>query len=94
MASKAKSQRIHAKRMAKMRYEIDFNNGLREQFIKMIQSGQAVFLYATSNRARTFAVKYNDRLIPVVYDNQRKEIVTLLPPEALNDYQKKLEDKF
>lgn len=92
MQSKKKSERIHAHRNALLRYGISYGQKMRKGLIEKIQRGEAIFLESTSNRARNFAVSYEGEVYPVVYDKQRKEIVTFLPREYLDKYQGILEE--
>ena len=88
--SKKKNQRFHARVRARLRYDITFGREARSALVKSIQSGKAIFLSASSNRAKSFAVNYEGSWYPVVYDNLRKEIVTFLPPNYLERYRYKL----
>ncbi len=85
--TKAQCQHIHAKARAKARYEIWFNNDLKTKFVKWIQTGDVNSKYIRSDSIRIsiWAVKYNNKWIPVVYDKKRKSIVTFLPPEVLDE---------
>ncbi len=84
--SKKDSQKVHARKRAMERYGIRFTLEVRRNLVSQIQNRRAVFLDSRSNREKSFAVRYGDQWIPVVYDNKSQEIVTFLPPENLERY--------
>ena len=90
MSSKKLSERVHARRRAMQRYGITFGRERRSALVRAIQTDKAVFLRAFSNRSKAFAVFYEENWYAVVYDNQRKEIITFLPPEFLERYRSRL----
>lgn len=75
---KARAQFIHAMRRAKERYGIEYTQELKKDFIHQIQTSQAVHVEKKSGRVSTFLVNYQGKVLKVVYDNKRKEIVTFL----------------
>lgn len=82
MGSKKKSERLHARRRARERYGIEVGAHTRRRIIQAIQAGRSKPVRRTSNRNTVHDVTLDDELVVrVVYDNQRKEIVTFLPPE-------------
>jgi hypothetical protein len=88
---KRESQRIHATRRALKRYKLTFSKKIRNSFIRRIQENEdVVHLESRSKRVSVFAIRHENRWVPVVYDNKRKEIVTFLPKEWLKDHQGKL----
>ena len=84
-------QTTHFKRRFIERYGIDPNHAQRQQMIAQIQKGQSSLISAQSLRVSIHAVWFNGQRYPVVYDRQRKSLVTVLPrecldPAALDDY--------
>jgi hypothetical protein len=94
MTSKKTNQRNHARKRAGERYELGFRKDERKYFVREIQGGRAVFLEKSSHRVSKFAVKYEGEWYPVVYDKNRKEIITFLPPDSLRKYSGRLEESF
>lgn len=87
MGSKAECQKKHAKRRAKSRYCLQLHDHLYNKLVKQIQEGRdVVFLEKQSNRVSFFALKNDGVWLPVIYDKERKTIVTVLPVEALEPY--------
>ena len=76
---KAECQRIHAKRRALQRYALNLDNKKQDEIVKIIQSGKATFLRRDSIRVAVFAVRYENKLMKVVYDSQRKTLASVLP---------------
>ena len=79
---KRKSQIAHARRRFGQRKGINFGKRTQEAFVKKIQDGQAVFVKAKSNRVSLFDVEDRGETHRVVYDKQRKVIVTVLFKEG------------
>lgn len=76
---KAKAQVKHARRRFLERFGLRISdNGLREMVLQ-IQSARAEFVRKESNRVSLWKVRYCGELFDVVYDKQRKNIVTVLP---------------
>lgn len=78
---KKKAQKIHAKRRALQRYSIELNKSLHKDWIHQIQNGVAKFVERQSNRISVYEILVEGKIIPVVYDKIRKNIVTVLPPD-------------
>lgn len=83
--SKAKGQRIHAKRRALERYDLDLNRHQMDELVRMIQRGQGRLLEKQSLRVSTFELNAFDKILYVVYDKHRKTIVTFLPEQYIKD---------
>ena len=66
--TKREAQKKHAIRRAGERYNLPLSKSLRLEFISKIQSGD-----------RNFVIKHEDRILKVVYDKNRKMLVTFLP---------------
>lgn len=95
---KAKNQVAHATRRARQRYGISLKQHDYTDLCRVLTKGNSqdcVFLQKQSNRVTFWAVFYEDKWLPVVYDKLRKRIATVLPPEALLPFKDKLpqEDK-
>jgi hypothetical protein len=96
MASKTQAQQAHAKRRLSERYGISLCWGqfhaLMDKLVSQIQTGKAVCLGRQSNRVTIWKVQVphwmdQDQTVdaPVVYDSERHQIVSFLPPEALTE---------
>lgn len=79
MSDKGDAQRDHCKRRFRERYGIDFNRHLRREFVKLIQTHQCHFVEKQSNRVSVWDLIYEGDVFRVVYDKQRKNIVTVFP---------------
>lgn len=78
--SKAKRQRLHAKKRARQRYDLDLNRKDLDAIVKQIQSStDAFFIKRSSQRVTLWYVIYNKIPLRVVYDKDRKNVVTFLP---------------
>lgn len=92
---KKNTQMRHARQRAIQRYDIEFDQKTHTTFLQAIQSGnakKAVKLWKQSNRVSIFKVWFDGRWIPVVYDSQRKQIVTFLPKEAMEGLEQNSSD--
>ncbi len=76
---KSDAQRDHAKRRFKERYGFDFNRNIRREFVGLIQHNQCHLIEKQSNRTSVWDVIYEGNVFRVVYDKQRKNIVTVFP---------------
>ena len=79
--NKKTSERIHAKRRALQRYNLEFTKKVRNQIKSKIQSNGAKFLHRQSRRVTVWEIDHENRKFKVVYDTMRGEIVTFLPLE-------------
>jgi len=77
--SRTNKQRNHSKRRFRQRYGIDFNQQMRQEFRRLIQSNQCVLVEKQSNRISIWDVTYEGNVYRIVYDKQRKNVVTVLP---------------
>jgi len=68
------------------RFGISFGKKMHDDFVHLIQTNKATLLEKQSLRVSVYELTYNaygqDTKFKVVYDKQRKTIVTILPPEA------------
>ena len=76
---KAECQRIHAKRRALQRFAINLDSHKQDEIVKLIQEGKATFLRRDSTRVSIFAIRFESKLLKVVYDSQRKTLASVLP---------------
>jgi len=93
------SQRRHARHRAHERYGIDVVPGVRKEIIAKIRSGRSQPVETQSLRISVHDVEINGQIVRVVYDRQRKELVTFLPrtiyeakPRRRSDYERQLGD--
>ena len=80
--SKRKTLQVHAKRRMYARYGIVLTQQAKEEVVKAIQAGDGVatFIEKQSIRVSVWDVPLEGQVVRVVYDKQRKEVVTVLPP--------------
>lgn len=80
--TKKQAERIHSKRRAYERYGLEIRKADIQKAVRAIQAGKAWSWPAFSGSRRTsgWVLLMQDTLVYVVYDNQRKELVTFLPP--------------
>ena len=76
---KAEWERQHARQRAEERYDIDYNRHARRDIIAAIQQNKGILVKRQSCRVTIWYVEYNGEHVKVVYDSNRKEIVTFLP---------------
>lgn len=87
MMDKAIAQRVHFTKRMKERYGVTVTTNLYYYIIKLIKEGKAIHKRSQSLRLTVHYVKlklpnYSDEIIiPIVYDNIRKSLVTALPSE-------------
>lgn len=79
------AQRFHAAERADSRFGIHYNRHVRREIIKQIQSQKATFIDKQSLRLSRWLVKVEDQDVVVVYDKNRKEVVTFLKPEWIGN---------
>ena len=93
--SKAKNQRYHAKVRALQRYAVKLTNYDLDRMAEIYRhSPDTIKLYKQSNRVTKALITYNGVVYPIIYDRQRKQIVTILKPEYLHgDDRKKYESR-
>ena len=83
--TKAESQRWHAKRRARERYHLDINRFVYKTIIADILSGKAKKLEKQTHRVTTYLIRIEDEEYPIAFDKIRKEIITFLPVEYLEE---------
>jgi hypothetical protein len=77
--SKAKAQRKHARVRAMERYGMEVGPATRRRIIAAIQGGSSFVVRKQSLRVTVHDVDLDETRVRVVYDRQRKELVTFLP---------------
>jgi len=79
--TKLQAERAHCKQRFLERYGIEFNRHMRSEFEKLIQTNQTHLIKKQSNRVSIHDVIYEGEVYRVVYDKNRKTIVTVLPSD-------------
>ena len=77
--AKRKRQHGHARKRFGERFGISMDDSDLNLMVKKIHRGEAAIVEKQSNRVSKFAVDHNNTTYTVVYDRQRKSIVTVLP---------------
>lgn len=77
--NKKLAQRAHAKKRALERYGITANRRTLREWVETIQAGRATPIRKVSNRVSIFEIEHAGQPVRVVYDRERKTIVTCLP---------------
>lgn len=80
--SKKQNQYLHAKRRFKERFGISLQHNRLQRIVRDIQEGRSVVVEVQSNRLTVHKIVIDDTTVCVVYDKHRKNIVTVLPPNA------------
>lgn len=83
--TKEQSQNIHARRRFYQRFGIKLTKELKVHIVKMIQRGFATLVEKQTNRVSLFDVCIEGKTVRVVYDKQRKNIVSALWPEGISN---------
>jgi hypothetical protein len=78
--TKAQAERVHAKKRAKERYNLDLNRFDLREIIQQISLKQAKLLENKTNRLALYQIDVKGISCKVIYDRQRKQIVTFLRP--------------
>ena len=79
---KAQTQRRHAQRRAYERHGLQLTRHDLNEIVRQIQAGKAHFVERQSHRVSLFDIDIDGRSARVVYDKQRKTIVSFLPAET------------
>jgi hypothetical protein len=80
LLTKRQAERIHAKRRAKERFNMELTPEMRDKIIGKIRQGKAILVERQSLRTSKYMLVVSDQLVLVIYDKNRHEIVTLLEP--------------
>jgi len=81
-SNKTQALRIHAKRQAQLRYNVALSSEDLSRMVNMIRDGRALFVVRKSLRVSCWKVFLEGREMVVLYDRQRKAIVTFLPSDC------------
>lgn len=82
MVDKKKTLIKHAKRRAGERHGVNLHQDLLTKLVKQIQTGEAEYVSCQSRRVSKWWVTTPDgKRLPVVYDGDRKTIITVLPAD-------------
>lgn len=90
MRNKNRSQRTHARKRAVQRTGITYGKRTRDEWVRQICERQAVFLEKLSDRIHVYAVRHEERHVPVVYDRTTKEITSVCSLDYLEPFQERL----
>lgn len=85
MPSKKINQKYHAKYRAKERYGLTINKEKYQKLVEKIRSGKSISSEKQSNRITIHTLMFEDELVRVVYDKNRKTVVTFLPSLQLKE---------
>ncbi len=80
--NKTQALRIHAKRQALLRYNAALSSEDLAHLVNLIRDGRASFVVRKSLRVSCWKVPFKGREMAVLYDRQRKMIVTFLPTDC------------
>lgn len=78
MASKASTQKRHARRRAYERFGVELTQNVVIPIRKAIEEGKAPLVHRQSHRVKLYMVELAGRPALAVYDHTRKVIVTFL----------------
>lgn len=77
--TKTASERIHTKRRALERFGIKLTTQDIKRIVREIQSGKWPFISRDSARVSKWRVRLGENDVCVVYDKNRKNLVTVMP---------------
>jgi hypothetical protein len=80
VVTKAAAERRHARRRAFERYGLELNMRTRRGIVEAIRTGRSRPVRRGSNRTTVHDVDVAGTTVRVVYDSERGELVTFLPP--------------
>lgn len=75
MGSKKKNVKKHFQKRSLERVGVLLNE---KELVRKIQNHELEFVERQSNRKTVFRLKYLDKTYRIVYDKQRKQIITIL----------------
>jgi hypothetical protein len=79
MESKARLQKIHAKRSAFRCHGICLNSKNLKQITHSIRRGKSEFIEKRSNRVTEWKVVFRDITLRLLYDKNRGQVIKFLP---------------
>jgi hypothetical protein len=83
----------HCQIRASQRLNFNFTKKDHDNIVRLIQKGQADFVRRQSKRVTIWAVDYNCEIFKVVYDKNRKLIVTILNESVWTTLEREDEQK-
>jgi hypothetical protein len=79
-AKRSINMRVHAKHRANQRYNIDFNRNKRKNIVELIQKNKNILKREKLTlRVTFFQMMFEEKMVNVLYDKRRKDIITFLP---------------
>lgn len=76
----------HAQNRAFDHYQLRLSEMDVAVMARMIRNGKSIYVDKASNRVTLHLVESYGMTLPVVYDKQRKCIVTILPPQKRDEW--------
>jgi len=76
--TKKETERKHARKRFKERFDIAFDKSLRNELVKRIQTQDFFKAEKQSHRVTKFHMTVREHNCVVIYDKNRKEIITVL----------------
>lgn len=77
----------HSKNRASDRYDIDYDGKTRREMNrKIVEQEDCILIEKISRKRFIYAITYDGKVIPVVFDTKTRNIVTFLPPETLDKH--------
>lgn len=76
MGSKKKANKMHFRRRSLERVGAIVDES---KIVRMIQTQQLEFVYRHSNNRTVYRYEFMDKFYRVVYDKERKQIITIYP---------------
>lgn len=79
LKSKTRSQLLHSKRRGEKRFGLNLSNDDIKDIVFKIRMGHAIKITRQSNNMAIYLVRYDNRVLPVVYNRSHHSIATILP---------------
>jgi hypothetical protein len=77
----------HSKNRASDRYNLDYDGKTRREMNrKILEQKDCILLERISRKRMIYAITYEGKVIPVVFDTKTRNIVTFLPTETLDKH--------
>lgn len=90
-SGKRNAQSVHARRRLAQRYGRYMSRSRYEGLVRRVLAGDCVFLERQTHRTSLAAVREGGEWLPLVWDRQRRAVVTFLPAAALDRHRERLE---
>jgi AraC-like DNA-binding protein len=81
--SKKAASRKHFSTRLQQRYNLTLTNADERAILWLIHAGRHQHARRQTNRTSRITLEYHGQLLTVIYDKQRKCLVTALPPKRL-----------